>query len=265
MSAVADIMNEIAVVASLLYQKSWADSHSGNISVISGREDMVHLPEQYFLTDILTLPVTLPVIDGCFVALTASGTRMRDVAKSPENNIIWLQVADKGTSVRLYSYNGIKLKPTSEYLAHLQVFNSVFRGSLLSVVHTHIPEVTAITHIGRFCSDEALNKILWKMQPESVLLFPEGIGFIPYIMTGSPELAAATAFAAIKNKIIIWEKHGILSLSKRAENAFDFLETIAGSFRLYLTCLSAGFEPEGLTNVQIEELRKIAIFKEPGL
>lgn len=97
------------------------------------------------------------------------------------------------------------------------------------------------------------------MQPEGIVMFPEGLGFIPYLRTGSVELALETANCARKKKAVIWEKHGILAIADEAEKAFDLLETIAGSFKLYLMCISAGFEPEGLNNIQIDELLRFSV------
>lgn len=262
MSVVAEILNEIAFVAALLDKKGWAESHSGNISVIVNKEQIVHLPEQYFLSEIISLPVPIPGIDGCFVAISGSGTRMRDVARLVEENVVWLQVSDRGETVRLYNFNRIKLFPTSELIAHLLVYNSLFTGKKLSIVHTHIPEITAVTHNPKFCSQEELSRLLWKMQPEGVITFPEGLGFIPYLRTGSVELAKETTLGIKRKKVVVWEKHGILAVAENTETAFDLLETVSGAFKIYLTCLSAGFEPEGLTTPQIEELLRYSIQKE---
>ena len=265
MSVVAEILNEIAFVAALLDRKGWADSHSGNLSFIVNKQQIIHLPEQYFLSEIISLPVAFPAIDGCFIAITGTGTRMRDVARSAEENVVWLQVAERGETIRLYNYNRILLKPTSEFIAHLGLYNSTYTGNNASIVHTHVPEITAVTHNPKFCSEEELCRILWKMQPEGVITFPEGLGFISYYRTGSVELAKETALCAKRKKVIIWEKHGILAHSKNAESALDLIETVSGAFKLYLTCLSAGFEPEGLTTPQIEELLRYSIQKGGGL
>lgn len=262
MSAVTETLTDIARVAAIIDRKGWADSHSGNISVILNKEQIVHLPGQYFLSEMINLPVPVPVIDGRFIAITGSGTRMRDVAGFPESNVVWLQIAERGQSARIYNYNRIPLSPTSEIYAHLLVFNSLFSDKKISVVHTHIPEVNVLTQHPKFCSEEALTGILWKMQPEGILMFPEGIGFIPYLRTGSVELAWETANYSKKKKAVIWEKHGILAVAENAENALDLLETVSGSFKLFLSCLAAGFEPEGLKKNQIEELLRFPDQKE---
>lgn len=258
MSAVTETLTDIARVAALIDRKGWADSHSGNISEILNKEQVVHLPEQYFLSEMINLPVPVPAIDGRFIAVTGSGTRMRNVAELPESNVVWLQVAERGQSIRIYNYNRIQLSPTSEIFTHLLVFNSLFSDKKISLIHTHIPEVNVLTQHPKFCSEEALTGILWKMQPEGILLFPEGIGFIPYLRTGSAELAWETANCSKKKKAVIWEKHGILAVAENAENALDLLETVSGSFKLYLSCLAAGFEPEGLKKNQIEDLLKLS-------
>lgn len=45
--------------------------------------------------------------------------------------------------------------------------------------------------------------ILWKMQAESLVVFPEGIGIIPYMTPGTNKIGKATAAKMSKFKVVM--------------------------------------------------------------
>ena len=45
--------------------------------------------------------------------------------------------------------------------------------------------------------------ILWKMQAESLVVFPEGIGIIPYMSPGTNEIGEATAAKMSEFKVVM--------------------------------------------------------------
>jgi hypothetical protein len=52
--------------------------------------------------------------------------------------------------------------------------------------------LTLLSHIQRYQDEGYLNTHLLRWQPETIVNLPEGIGFIPFHVPGSPELMAAT-------------------------------------------------------------------------
>lgn len=45
--------------------------------------------------------------------------------------------------------------------------------------------------------------ILWKMQAESLVVFPEGIGIIPYMTPGTNKIGEATAAKMSEFKVVM--------------------------------------------------------------
>ena len=85
---------------------------------------------------------------------------------------------------------------------------------------------------------------------------PEGIGFIPFKLPGSPALMTANVAALRRCRIVVWAKHGVMARSdvsvKRAADRVEYAET--GARYEYLN-LMAGEIGQGLSP---EEIRAIA-------
>ncbi len=121
---------------------------------------------------------------------------------------------------------------------------------LPALLHAHVTELIALTHIREFCSSEALNRLLWGMHPESYLFIPGGLAFIPYDLPGTTDIALASALALQDHSIAIWEKHGVLATGTSVAVAFDNIDLLATSAHIYFMVKGTGYEPEGLTERQ---------------
>ena len=87
------------------------------------------------------------------------------------------------------------------------------------------------------------------------LFVPDGVGFVPYALAGTEDIALATLKKLENHKAVLWEKHGCLAIGKTLSEAFDTLDILAKSTKIYFLCKSTGMEPEGLTPGQLEEIR----------
>jgi rhamnulose-1-phosphate aldolase len=54
----------------------------------------------------------------------------------------------------------------------------------------------------------------------------------------------------------MWEKHGVCAVGENIMEAFDMVDTLSKSAQIYLTAKSMGFEPEGTTPQQMQELKE---------
>lgn len=92
------------------------------------------------------------------------------------------------------------------------------------------------------------------MHPEAKVFVQKGIGFVPYILPGTEEIAQETIKALIDHNIVIWEKHGVFAIGENVFDTFDSIDIISKSAKIYFMCKSAGFTPEGLSDEQIKGL-----------
>jgi rhamnulose-1-phosphate aldolase len=102
-----------------------------------------------------------------------------------------------------------------------------------------------------------LNTHLLRWQPETIINLPEGVGFIPFRMPGSPELMAGNVEALRTHRIVIWAKHGVMARSdvsvKRAADRVEYAETAATYEYLNLAVGEIG---EGLSSDEVRAICK---------
>jgi len=254
-----DATSEIASVAGWLWQRGWAERNAGNISVrIEGEnlQQFVLRPEHPFL------PLQKPFsgLGGQSFLVTATNTRMRDVAASPADNILLIRVDDNGTGYRIISPSAnTTQRPTSELTSHLCVHDMMLRERPAHrvVMHTHVTELIALTQIRDLCDGLKLNRILLGMHPEARVFVPAGVGFVPYLLPGTATMGEATVRALEDHDVVLWEKHGVFATGRTPQEAFDIIDILAKSASIWFLCRSAGYDPEGLTRSQLDELSKL--------
>jgi rhamnulose-1-phosphate aldolase len=245
---------EITDTARYLWEKGWAERNAGNISVnITGLLSVQEL-ERFNNSTIRPLPVSYSSLANQILIVTSAGSRMRDLAKKPWDHLCLLKMDASGTHFKQWPEKG--REPTSELSTHLAVHDMLIRtkSTKKALVHTHATELIALTQIREFCSTEAMNRLLWSMHPETIMFIPEGLGFLPYELPGTSGIADATAKTLEDHPVALWEKHGILGIGTTAADAFDTIDILAKSARIFFLVKSAGYEPEGLTKGQLNEL-----------
>jgi rhamnulose-1-phosphate aldolase len=250
-----NIIAGIASTAGFLWEKGWAERNAGNISVnITGLLTPVE-SEIFDNTVVRRLATTYSSLAGQTFLVTSSGSRMRDLSKNPWDHICLLKIDKSGN--KFNQWPDPNREPTSELPTHLAVHDMFIltNSSSKILLHSHVTELIALTQIRELCSTEALNRLLWGMHPETILFAPKGLGFIPYEINGTVNIAKATVKVMENHPVALWEKHGVLASGTSVEDAFDIIDLLAKAAKIFFLVKSAGFEPEGLTDNQIQELQ----------
>ncbi len=240
---------EIVTVASLLWEKGWAEAGAGNISV-NVTEYFPGLNFDFRASPMIDLKKPYQHIAGNFIFITTKGSRMRSLAKDPGNNICLIKISEAGTAYQvLFEEKDSTSLPSSELPSHLGIHELLAKrgGTDKAVLHTHVQELIALSHIPKYKNEKTLNDMLWSMHPETEYFIPEGIGLVPFELPGSENLATATLKSLQEHPVVLWEKHGCLAIGKDLNEAFDRIEILAKSAEIYFLCRDAGFDPEGLT------------------
>ena len=250
------IMGGVAGAAGWCHERRWAERNAGNISVnISG----IRLPAGSFRGgNAVPLSRRYPSLGGRILLITGTGTRMRDIAADPAASLGLIRVASSGNSYETCWWGKGEFSPTTELPTHLGIHEyCVATGSSArAVLHTHPDESIALTHCVSGLNERRLNAILLSMLPETVMVHPRGIGWVPYRLPGTEAIAAATVRALRRSSTLFWEKHGVLAVAPDITEAFDRIETANKAAKLYLLCLGTGKTPRGLSPGQVSEIRR---------
>ncbi len=209
----------------------------------------------------IKLPQAVPELAGATFLVTGSGRRLREIIDDPTANIACIVVNADGKTGKLFTSHHRRFeRVTSEFNSHLAVHYDQMIANELNfhaVIHAQPMHLTYLSHIPRYQNEQFLNTHLLRWQPENIINLPEGIGFIPFRIPGSPELMAGNIESLRIHRVVIWAKHGVMARSdisvKRAADRIEYAETAA---KYEYFNLSAGEIGEGLSVDEIREICK---------
>ena len=245
---------KIAEVAGYLWQNGWAERNGGNITVNVTElvdDDIKALPA---ISEVIPIGVTLPALKGCYFYCKGTGKRMRDLAREPMDNGSIIRIMDDCASYVIIADKAVM--PTSELPSHLTVHAHLIESgsNYKATVHTHPIELVAMSHNRAFLGKDVLTNILWSMIPETKAFCPLGLGIVPYELPGSKALADATLKELEDYDVVMWEKHGVFAVDTDVMSAFDQVDVLNKSAQIYIAARNMGFEPEGMSDGQMQEL-----------
>lgn len=247
-------VEKIAEVAGYLWQNGWAERNGGNITVNVTKMVDDEIRQMPAISEVKQIGVTLPALKGCYFYCKGTGKRMRDLARWSMDNGSIIRILDDCASYVIIADNPVM--PTSELPSHLTVHADLIeKGSdYNATVHTHPIELVAMSHNKKFLGKDVLTKILWSMIPETKAFCPLGLGVVPYELPGSNKLADATLQELQDYDVVLWEKHGVFAKGLDAMDAFDQIDVLSKSAKIYIDSKSMGYEPEGMSDEQLKEM-----------
>lgn len=251
-------IQQTAEVAGYLWEKGWAERNGGNITVNITDSLDAQTKALPAIAGPFEIGCTLPCLKGCFFYCKGTQKRMRDLARDPMANGSIIRICDDCAHYEIIAEQPVK--PTSELPSHLAVHNyllakaSPYRASL----HTHPIELVALTHSKKWMEKDVATKMLWSMIPETKAFCPRGLGMVPYLMPSGNELAQATIRAIDEDyDVVMWEKHGVFAVDTDIMAAFDQVDVLNKAAQIYIASRAMGFEPEGMTDAQMQELTDV--------
>lgn len=252
---VRGVWDQTSRVANWLWERGWAEANAGNLSI---RVTPKFGAGRFRTHEELDLKASYPHLAGQVFLVTATRQRMRDLAQSPDEHSCLIKIDRRGDGCALAkTRRSSRLQPTSELFSHLVLHNAIAaqNRSEQAIIHTHPNELIALSLHPTLKDEAQLNNLLWRLHPEVVVLVPKGMGVVPYVCPGTQALAQATLEKLEHHDVVLWEKHGVVAVGRDLFEAFDKIDTINKAARIALLCLHAGFEPDGLSDAQIQELR----------
>ena len=254
-------IEQVAEVASYLWQKGWAERNGGNIVInVTDQLSTLNYSKLSTLNSQLPIPIgtTLPHLKGCYFFCKGTNRRMRDLARWPMDNGSIIRILDDCAHYEIITDKPVM--PTSELPSHLSVHNYLIgKGSPYKAsLHTHPIELVAMTHHRPFLEKDVLTQILWSMIPETRAFCPKGLGIVPYLLPSSVALGEATLKTLDEGyDVVMWEKHGVFAVDTDIMSAFDQVDVLNKAAQIYMSAHSMGFEPEGMSEAQMKELADV--------
>ncbi len=250
------VLEEVVDIAGYLWDRGWAERDAGNLSV-----DVTEIVKNVRDNRSGTVPypgIAFPEVGQRTFLVPAEGSRMRDIARHPEEHIACLRISPDCNGFKFLWKGSKRFTPTSELAMYLRIHQSFLaRGQeYRAILHAHPEALIAMTQMAEFKDEFRLNSVLWGMHPETTTVAPNGIGLVHYARIGTGELAQATVRVLEGHSVALWEKHGCFAAGKTMGDAFDAIDTLEKAARIFFRVKSTGRTPEGLSNDQLQELRR---------
>lgn len=239
-------LEDFRKVAHWLAQRFWSEGIAGNMSLrlskLTSHLQDQELPQPLHKEDLLR---SYPKLAGQFLAITGTGSRMRELGLTLRGKLGIIRINDSGDGFE--SYWGAR-HPSSELPAHLGIHNMLVsqKPQYRAVVHTHPTTTVTLSHIPELRSSKALNQTLFRLHPETRILIPEGIVYLDFDVPGSYSLGELTARGLESSRLVVWAHHGVVSVGENLLRAFDWVELVEKAATIYWRSRAMGIQPAGI-------------------
>ena len=237
----APFLKEMCKTASNMYRLGWDERNGGNISYLLNEEEV----KEYL--DLKKVIRTIPLmgvnavdfdaspLEGKIFIVTGTGKYFKNVEDDPETNLGVVRIGKGGKEVELlwgYKDGG---RPTSEFPAHMM--SHMARLSVdpenRVVMHSHPTNTLAMNFVHEL-DEKKFTHSLWEMCTECIVVFPEGVGVLPWMLCGTTEIGVATANKMKEFRLVVWAMHGIYGAGKTLDETFGLIETVEKAAQIYM-------------------------------
>ena len=236
----APFLREFVATASNMYRLGWDERNGGNISYLLKEEelkeylDLNHVIRRIAFAGVHPTSFDASPLEGKIFLVTGTGKYFKNVERDPANNVGIVRIAKGGKEVELlwgYEDGG---RFTSEFPAHMM--SHMARLSVdpenRVIMHCHPTNLLAMTYVHEV--DEAkFSHTLWEMSTECIVVFPDGVGMLPWMLCGTDKIGYATAEKMKEFRLVVWLLHGIYGAGRDLDEAFGLIETAEKAAQIY--------------------------------
>lgn len=231
----APFVEEMKRTTANMYRLGWDERNGGNISYMLNTEEVSEYLDISSYERIIPLGFDASALSGKIFIVTGTGKYFKNVEYDPENNLGIIRISDDGKGAELlwgYRDGG---KFTSELPAHLM--SHIARLSTNPenrvVMHSHPTNTLAMNYVHEL-DEKKLTHTLWEMCTECIVVFPDGVGVLPWMLCGTNEIGEATAAKMKEFRLVVWGMHGIYGAGKSLDETFGLIETVEKAAQIYM-------------------------------
>lgn len=241
------------------WEQGWHERNGGNLSYRMKTEEVESVKEELAPKEWQPIGTTVPELAGEYFLVSGSGKYMRNFSIKPEDSICIIELDDKGENYRICwgLVNGGK--PTSELPSHLmnhEVKKKATDGRYRVIYHAHTTNTIALTFVLPL-EDEVFTRELWEMATECPVVFPDGIGVVPWMVPGGRDIAVATSELMKKYDVAIWAHHGMFCAGEDFDLTFGLMHTVEKSAEILVKVLS--MTPNKRQTILPDDFRNLAV------
>ena len=230
----APFLREMMEATDNMWRLGWDERNGGNISYLLKEEEV----KPYLNLDqdarVIDLPFSVTELADRYFIVTGSGKYFKNVKSNPEETLGIIRVTENGRQIELLWGFNDGGNPTSELPSH-------FMGHIARlkqdehhrvIMHNHATHIVAMTFTHEL-EEKAFTKTLWQMCTECIVVFPDGLGVLPWMVPGTDEIGKRTAEKMAKHRLVIWPHHGIFGAGNSMDETFGLIETAEKAAQIY--------------------------------
>ncbi len=227
-----------------MYRLGWDERNGGNISyMLDEKEVAEYLDLNKVIRTIPLMGVNAAAFDvtplvGKIFIVTGTGKYFKNVKDDPENNLGIVRVAQDKKGVELLWGFADGGRTTSEFPSHMMCHMARLAQDPENrvVMHCHPTNTLAMNYVHEL-DEKKFTHTLWEMCTECIVVFPDGVGILPWMLCGTDEIGVATADKMRDFRIVVWAMHGVYGAGKTMDETFGLIETVEKAAQIYmLTC-----------------------------
>lgn len=239
------------------WEQGWHERNGGNLSYRVKEEEIKAVMEDLKPGEWFPIGTSVPQLCGEYILVTGSGKYFRNIASYPTESIGLIELDAKGEQYRIVWGLEHGAKPTSELPSHLMNLEvkKLQNENYRVVYHAHTTNMIALTFVLPL-EDAVFTRELWEMATECPVVFPEGVGVVPWMVPGGREIAVATSELMKKYNLAIWAHHGMFAAGETFDSTFGLMHTAEKSAELLVKVLS--MVPKKRQTITSDEFRRLA-------
>ena len=228
-------LTELVRTCTNMYAHGWDERNGGNISLRLDEAEVAEYVDPGAVLRRIPTGFRAPALEGMVFLVTGTGKYFKNVQYDPAANLGIIRLTDGGESAELlwgFSDGG---KFTSELPAHMM--SHAVRLSVdpehRVVMHCHPNGLLAMTYVHDL-DERAFTRTLWQMETECMVVFPEGVNVLPWMLCGTNEIGEATAEKMKTARLVVWAQHGIYGAGRDLDETFGLIETAEKAAEVWL-------------------------------
>lgn len=217
--------------------QGWHERNGGNLTYRM-TADEVKACKPFFAEqpgEWVEMDVRVDGLRGAFFVTTGAGSYMRNVQLDTSRNVGIVEISDAGDAYRIVW--GLKDggRPTSEFSSHAMVHGvrmEATDGASRVLYHAHPDNVIALTKVVPLDA-RSITRALWKATTECIMALPAGVGVVPCMVPGGPEIARETSELMETYEAVVWAQHGLFCSGSDFDSAFGLMHSIEKAAHIY--------------------------------
>lgn len=252
----APFLKEMVATTSNLYRLGWDERNGGNISYLLTEEEVRPFLDVNHVIRQIPMIFDASQLIGKYFIVTGSGKYFKNVADDPAANLGVVRVANDGKTLDLLWGLENGAVPTSELPSHFMshIARLEVDPENRIIMHNHASHLLAMTFTHDL-DEKAFTRTLWQMCTECLVVFPEGVSIIPWLVPGTNEIGEATAAKMKETCLVMWPQHGVYGAGKDMDEVFGLIETAEKAAQVYTYVQAQGGVKQTISD---ENLWKLA-------